>query len=137
MALALALQTKFFCLHPASSLTRFLTWLKPKASVPIGLQAHRQHLHALVAAPVRCIHSCTKAAAPAVSASLLIAANEHTPSTMQKKTPASKSRLPLRIWHQTGIGQNGDTTQRMVISGRMSEVCAELDRLAAAEARHH
>lgn len=44
---------------------------------------------------------------------------------------------PLRVWRHVEIGQPGTTSMRLVISGRMAEVCAELDRLAELEARAH
>ncbi len=50
------------------------------------------------------------------------------------KANALKAKAPsLRILmvHETGDGQR--TPGRMVISGRMSDVCAELDRLVALE----
>ena len=53
---------------------------------------------------------------------------------MRAAAPARQTRRPLRVvrvvdgGHAAGAG-------RMVISGRMADVCAELDRLAALEAR--
>jgi len=38
---------------------------------------------------------------------------------------------PLRIVRVLEAGQPAATVGRMVISGRMADVCAELDRLAA------
>jgi hypothetical protein len=46
-------------------------------------------------------------------------------------------RRPLRIVHVREAGQSPSQVGRMVISGRMSEVCAELDRLAARESSLH
>ena len=43
-------------------------------------------------------------------------------------------RRPLRVVRVIEIGQPRAYVGRMVISGRMSDVCAELDRLAAREA---
>lgn len=41
---------------------------------------------------------------------------------------------PLRVVHVLEAGQAQSSGGRMVISGRMADVCAELDRLAACEA---
>jgi hypothetical protein len=43
-------------------------------------------------------------------------------------------RLPLRVVRVVESGQTRASVGRMVISGRMADVCAELDRLAAREA---
>lgn len=41
---------------------------------------------------------------------------------------------PLRVVHTVDARASGRGTGRVVISGRMADVCAELDRLAALEA---
>ena len=41
---------------------------------------------------------------------------------------------PLRVVRVLEAGQGRNTVGRMLISGRMADVCAELDRLAACEA---
>ena len=41
---------------------------------------------------------------------------------------------PLRVLRVVESGQSRSSVGRMVISGRMADVCAELDRLAAREA---
>lgn len=46
-------------------------------------------------------------------------------------------RRPLRMVRVMEAGQTPSQVGRMVISGRMADVCAELDRLAAHEARLH
>ena len=46
-------------------------------------------------------------------------------------------RRPLRIVRVLEAGQAPANVGRMVISGRMADVCAELDRLAAREAALH
>ncbi len=43
-------------------------------------------------------------------------------------------RMPLRVVRVVETGQARASVGRMVISGRMADVCAELDRLAAREA---
>ncbi len=42
--------------------------------------------------------------------------------------------MPLRVVRVVEAGQARASSGRMVISGRMADVCAELDRLAAREA---
>lgn len=46
-------------------------------------------------------------------------------------------RRPLRVVRIVEAGQTPAQVGRMVISGRMADVCAELDRLAACEAARH
>ncbi len=47
------------------------------------------------------------------------------------------ARLVLRVMRVLEAGQAPASVGRMVISGRMADVCAELDRLAAREAALH
>ena len=49
---------------------------------------------------------------------------------LQKSAP----NRPLRVVRVMEAGQTSASVGRMVISGRMADVCAELDRLAAREA---
>ena len=44
---------------------------------------------------------------------------------------------PLRVLRVVEPAAGRSTAGRMVISGRLADVCAELDRLAALEARGH
>jgi len=44
---------------------------------------------------------------------------------------------PLRVWQLIETGQSSGHGSRLRISGRMADVCAELDRLAAREALQH
>ncbi len=46
----------------------------------------------------------------------------------------TKGQKPLRVVRVVEAGQARASVGRMVISGRMADVCAELDRLAAREA---
>jgi hypothetical protein len=57
-----------------------------------------------------------------------------SPSSANAAAPYS--RPPLRVMRVTESGQRTAGAGRMVISGRMADVCAELDRLAALEAMH-
>jgi hypothetical protein len=54
-----------------------------------------------------------------------------TEALMAHTVPA---RRPLRVVRVMEAGQPRSQVGRMVISGRMADVCAELDRLAACEA---
>ena len=55
--------------------------------------------------------------------------------------PQNQSKIscprPLRVVRFLEAGQTSAHVGRMVISGRMADVCAELDRLAAREAALH
>ena len=57
--------------------------------------------------------------------------NASTP--IQHPTP----RLPLRVVRLVESGHTAACAGRMTISGSMADVCAELDRLAAAEHTRH
>ena len=61
-----------------------------------------------------------------------------SPSHLRPTAPVSQPRLqvrrPLRVLRVVESGQPRAHVGRMVISGRMADVCAELDRLAAREA---
>jgi hypothetical protein len=55
-------------------------------------------------------------------------------------TAAQRTQVPdnpplLRVLRIQENGQQADCAGRMVISGRMADVCAELDRLVALESR--
>lgn len=51
--------------------------------------------------------------------------------------PALRAAKPLRVVRVVEASAPRAVAGRMVISGRMADVCAELDRLAAQEARLH
>ncbi len=62
------------------------------------------------------------------------------PSVRSPALAAVRSRptqRPLRVVRVMEAGQPRSLVGRMVISGRMADVCAELDRLAACEAARH
>ncbi len=63
------------------------------------------------------------------------------PSALRPATPVSQpcfqARRPLRVVRVVESGQPRAHVGRMVISGHMADVCAELDRLAAREAAEH
>ena len=63
-------------------------------------------------------------------------------SQVQKVQPALGGHTcirarPLRVWQVMEPGQSSAQAGRIRISGRMADVCAELDRLAAGEAMFH
>lgn len=58
----------------------------------------------------------------------------HTPALMGQ-TPAL--RRSVRVLQVMDAGQSPAQSGRLRISGRMADVCAELDRLAACEALQH
>ena len=49
-------------------------------------------------------------------------------------TPNIRTPKPVRVRRTVEAGQTRNIVGRMVMSGRMADVCAELDRLAAREA---
>jgi len=85
--------------------------------------------------PAPAIQSSTTSASPLQSkvVPLRPSAKAHLPSPLRTANPAPVSQRPLRVLRvvdsqgRAGVG-------RMVISGRMADVCAELDRLAGKEA---
>lgn len=67
--------------------------------------------------------------------------NQVTPSLLAAPSYLTRTgsnfyaqRKPLRVVRVIEAGQNRASAGRIVISGRMADVCAELDRLAASEA---
>lgn len=61
----------------------------------------------------------------------------HTHKTQPSTTAHTLVRRPVRMVRVMEAGQTSAQVGRMVISGRMADVCAELDRLVAHEARMH
>lgn len=73
-----------------------------------------------------------KSIAPAFAPDLIAARAYPTRATGRKDLhPAVR---PLRVVRVMDAGQSHSSVGRMIISGRMADVCAELDRLAAREA---
>ncbi len=69
---------------------------------------------------------------PAVSAPAMPCSNAAA-AVVRNSRPVPR---PLRVVRVMEAGQSRSQVGRMVISGRMADVCAELDRLAACEAAH-
>ena len=57
-----------------------------------------------------------------------------TPAPCQRAVAPPARNLPLRVVRVMDADQNRASAGRLVISGRMADVCAELDRMAAREA---
>jgi len=75
--------------------------------------------------------------APAAHVPAAITHTQRAPVRVQPAPPracAQPIRRPLRVVRVMEAGQPRSQVGRMVISGRMADVCAELDRLAACEA---
>ncbi len=51
----------------------------------------------------------------------------------QTSSSTRAHQRPVRVLQVMDVGQNPNHTGRLRISGRMADVCAELDRLAARE----
>jgi hypothetical protein len=56
--------------------------------------------------------------------------------TLSAATPAGALRSTLRIVRESDAAIRPDCAGRMVISGRMADVCAELDRMALQASAH-
>ena len=67
----------------------------------------------------------------------LIANNARYPRVGLQNRSKNSVHRPLRIVRVLEVGQAPSNVGRMMISGRMVDVCAELDRLAAHEAALH
>lgn len=55
------------------------------------------------------------------------------PSPVVDAAAAVPQVFGVRVLRSTGVGMGGRRDMRMVISGRIGDVCAELDRMAAQE----
>lgn len=64
------------------------------------------------------------------------AVHSFMPAQAMQSVPALTTPIPLRVARVMEAQQNRQNAGRMVISGRMADVCAELDRLAEIENRH-
>jgi hypothetical protein len=94
----------------------------------------------LVTTPGQQSATCSKSFQPsATSLRCATSQRSHVIRTQPVNTSHSMAmaRRPLRMVRVMEAGQTSAQTGRMVISGRMADVCAELDRLAAHEARLH
>ncbi len=60
-----------------------------------------------------------------------------SPANAVSNRPFAAKVMPLRVLRVVETGQPRSCTGRLVISGRMADVCAELDRLVEREAALH
>ena len=60
----------------------------------------------------------------------------HAPAKVLPATARPQSAAPLRVLHLSEADAHPHNAGRMRISGRMADVCAELDRLVAKEAQN-
>ena len=67
----------------------------------------------------------------------LLAETHLSEGTCVAAAPLARKAMPLRVLRVVEKGQPRSCTGRLVISGRMADVCAELDRLVEREARLH
>lgn len=75
-----------------------------------------------------------RAAPRRLDATTSIAANDRCTWTSAASASNFRPARPLRVVRVVEAGQPVSGAGRMVISGRLADVCAELDRLAAQEA---
>jgi len=114
----------------------------------LPLFAHLFELAQLVSLPrarARTESLGARRAAPAARSGTVLAANDDAPPR-QDPTPqrswggpirTAPLQRPLRVLRVVEGRAGGVCAGRMVISGRMADVCAEIDRLAELETRHH
>ena len=81
--------------------------------------------------------SWSSSAAPSAAVLCKIAPRNGETHVTPGNSPMAKKVMPLRVLRVVEKGQPRSCTGRLVISGRMADVCAELDRLVAREAALH
>jgi hypothetical protein len=82
------------------------------------------------------LHKLIRSLVPVVTPRPAAAHRHGLPCTAPAAVAVRSSRpaqRPLRVVRVMEAGQSRSQVGRMVISGRMADVCAELDRLAACE----
>lgn len=99
---------------------------------PVGRLMHRFHAGRVARAPVSA-GSVRHAAAPAAPARRDAS---HPPGATSLAT-GRRLRAPLRVVRIVESGQASALAGRILMSGRMADVCAELDRMVEREARLH
>jgi hypothetical protein len=85
--------------------------------------------------PTAQLQQCS-AAAPNHAMARQVVSQHAAPIRVMAQATRSSPR-PLRTLRVMEVGQAPGQVGRMVMSGRMADVCAELDRLVAREARLH
>jgi len=82
--------------------------------------------------------AAAKSRSQAMPASALRTASQRADhGNIPSDQPVSARVMPLRVLRVVETGQPRSCTGRLVISGRMADVCAELDRLVEREAALH
>lgn len=112
-------------LRPTSVMHSFNTlwqWLMAKPGQTLPAPAHQAFNLHLVGSPKHAGHAVT--------------ANSNCRQSLTRGLGAMPSR-PVRVLHVVEAGQSPTQSGHLRISGRMADVCAELDRLAAREALQH
>ncbi len=109
----------------------------PDLLAPLQLWV-RKLMHADAAsAPARAHQPVRAAALPLAQATLVPAMARRPARATALAQPGLRMQRPLRVVQVMERGASRASAGRMVISGRMADVCAELDRLAAREATLH
>lgn len=90
--------------------------------------------HRLVAAVQRMAGLLWAPTQPAMAAPLASRRLPSVPYPQAVRRASAQTTRPLRVLRVMEPNQQRACVGRMVISGRMADVCAELDRLAAREA---
>jgi len=85
-------------------------------------------------APLQGLMSLFMSPAPAPAAIKTVAGRANPVRAAATFHSEKRTQRPLRVLRVTEGGRAAVGAGRMVISGRMADVCAELDRLAALEA---
>jgi hypothetical protein len=112
-----------------SPLQAFMGWLSSPISADTGA---RRAGGAGVASPVARTATSHAVRPTSLAASRPVACAIARP--IARPHAASQSRRPLRVLRVVERNAAPASAGRMLISGRMADVCAELDRLAAKEA---
>ncbi len=99
----------------------FIGWFMPASP-----QAHDKHAQAKPAQ-----------ASPRANANTKTQIQHGSTERMRASGRPSCAHRPLRVLRVVEANHVPASAGRMVISGRMADVCAELDRLAALEATRH
>jgi hypothetical protein len=87
------------------------------------------------ARPAACVRGANRPAIHVAEHGQAVTGARRTVAVHEPTSPAA--RRPLRVLRVVESNEAPAHAGRMLISGRMADVCAELDRLAANEAAQH
>lgn len=120
----------------------FIEWLWPHAVTPkqkargpraaTGAHSRGRSVRSLPSSKQFASHAAPQVPNGAIGSMAPIAAM----AAMAAMAPVTLSQRPLRVLRVFDGQPTGTGSGRMVISGRMADVCAELDRLAEVEAAY-